>query len=199
MRERKPNRMRGYDYSTPGAYFVTICVKNMECVFGSVTDGVMILNECGHIANHCWNDVLNHYANIELDAYCIMPNHFHGIVGITVGNGIANRNGIFNETVGNGILNGNDMFNETVGNGLKPFPTTTPCLSEIIRAFKTFSSRRINEMGAGICFRWQKSFYDRIIRDDGELNRIRQYIINNPAKWNADRNNELMGDEYAGS
>ena len=91
-----------------------------------------------------------------------MPNHIHGIINIIEIN---------------------------VGNGLKPFPTKKYSLSEIMRGFKTFSSRRINEQQNDFHFQWQKSFYDRIIRDEDELNRIRKYIVDNPPNWEADRSN----------
>lgn len=182
MRNRKLNRLPNFDYSSPGAYFVTICVHGREHVLGSVIDGVMHLTPSGKIAASCWQDLPNHYLNCRLDEFVIMPNHVHGIVCI-------------NEPVGNGLT----------GNGFKPFPTETPItttikklhgLPEIIRGFKTFSSRRINEIRCRDrfvtdphVFQWQKSYHDRIIRNEEELNRIRQYITENPANWQHDEEN----------
>ncbi len=157
MMQRKRNRKKGYDYSTPGAYFITICIKHRNEQFenvlhenrislGEITNNKMVLNKYGKIVQHCWNDLSNHYKNIELDEYVVMPDHFHGIICL----GIDNHG-----------------------------------LPEIVRGFKTFSSRRINEGNPPSRFQWQKSYYDRIIRDDNELERIRIYIKNNPVSQHA--------------
>ncbi|MFH1392549.1 MAG: transposase [bacterium] len=172
LRERKLNRLSGYDYSDFGYYFVTICTQNRELFFGDVENQRMILNEFGKIADKCWRDLPNHYWNCKLDEFVIMPNHVHGII-----------------VIDNDTENG---FRFCVGNGLKPFPTNKNkySLSEMMRGFKTFSSHRINKTQNIIFrFQWQKSFYDRIIRNNSELYRIRNYIINNPLKWDFDRNN----------
>lgn len=180
--------MRGYDYAQDGFYFVTICVKNQIECFGSVSDSRMNLNEFGKIVENCWHDLINHYWNCRLDEFIIMPNHVHGIVEI---NNFAR----------------NHMYE---GAGLKPARTDPPArtdlvnnnekcdraklfkysLSEIIRGFKSFSSRRINEINQKNVFRWQRSFHDHIIRDEKSLWRIREYIKNNPSKWEVDRNNQ---------
>jgi len=97
MKDRKLNRLKAYDYSKSGYYFVTICVHNRMEWFGEVENEEMHLNTFGEIANQCWNDLPNHYSNCLLDAFVIMPNHIHGIMVID------NKN--------------------IVGNGLKPFPT----------------------------------------------------------------------------
>jgi hypothetical protein len=97
MRERKQTRLKNYDYSQHGYYFVTICAQNREQWFGKVEKGEMILNPYGKIVNECWDDLPEHYAHCSLDSLVIMPNHVHGIIVID-----------------------ND---KTVGNGLKPFPT----------------------------------------------------------------------------
>lgn len=182
MRQRKRQRLRGFDYAADGAYFITICVQDRACVFGDIRDDTMILNSAGQIVRQCWQDLPHHYSHCVLDAYCVMPNHVHGIVMIAA--------------------------NGRVGNGLKPFPTamlTTTMhdpfptvaakhhgLSEIIRGFKTFSSRRINASDADVSFRWQKSFHDRIIRHEDELQRIREYIVCNPQNWNTDVNHRVI-------
>jgi REP element-mobilizing transposase RayT len=154
-------RLNGYDYSKPGNYFITICTKDREQLFGEIMNEKIILSETGKIVSECWLDLPNHYPNIILDEFMVMPNHFHGIII---------------------IRNGSD-------NNLKHG------LSEIIRAFKSFSSRRINKLNtlnvetglrpvstSTTSYIWQPRFYDRIIRSDNELNRIRVYIKNNPKK-----------------
>jgi len=152
-----------------GAYFITLCTYNRSCIFGQIVDGEMIINEFGKIVKSVWSDLPRHYPDIKLDVSALMPNHIHGIIFI-------------------------------VGAGLKPArtkpaPTDIDCakrypLSEIIRGFKTFSARRINETrnrsGTHV---WQRNYYEHIIRNEDELGRIREYIVNNPAQWQFDRNN----------
>ncbi len=163
---RRSIRLKGYDYSRAGAYFVTICTQNRECLFGDIVDGEMMLNKNGEIVESVWNDLPNHYAHVELDYHIIMPNHIHGIIII-------------------------------VGAGLKPAPTDTEKthgLPEIIRGLKTFSARRINQIrdttGAKL---WQRNYYEHIVRNENELNQIRQYIADNPARWEYDHENPSVG------
>ena len=164
MIKRKPNRLRDYDYSQDGYYFITICTRGRKEFFGDIREGKIDLNRFGETVNQCWYDLPRHYPNSSLDSFVIMPNHIHGIIVID------------NDNV--------------VGNGLKPFPTHG--LSEIIRGFKTFSSRKINEkIEIDNKFQWQKSFYDHIIRGERSLDLIREYIQNNPLKWDLDRENPL--------
>ncbi len=168
MRNRKPNRLKEYNYLQNGMYFVTVCIKDRVNWFGEIKNTQTVLNEYGKIVELCWNDLPNHYGNVLLDTFVVMPNHFHGVIII--------------DNMGNGCANDN------VGNGFKPFPTHG--LSEIIRGFKTFSSRRINEqMPERGKFQWQKSFYDHIIRDELSLSRIREYITNNSLQWDSDVEN----------
>ncbi|MFH1360387.1 MAG: transposase [Candidatus Omnitrophota bacterium] len=162
MKNRKRNRLKNYDYAQAGYYFVTVCAQNREECFGKIVDSQMILNSCGAIAQTCWFDLPNHYHHCGLDEFIIMPNHIHGIV----------------------------MIKNDVGTGFKPVPTyRRHSLSEIIRGFKTFSSKKINASGRKIRFHWQRSFYDSIIRNKKSLNTIREYMRNNPLRWEFDRNN----------
>jgi len=164
MIKRKPNRLRDYDYSQEGYYFITICTRGRKEFFGDIREGKIDLNRFGETVNQCWYDLPRHYPNSSLDSFVIMPNHIHGII----------------------VIDNDDV----VGNGLKPFPTHG--LSEIIRGFKTFSSRKINEkIEIDNKFQWQKSFYDHIIRGERSLDLIREYIQNNPLKWDLDRENPL--------
>jgi REP element-mobilizing transposase RayT len=163
MIKRKSNRLRDYDYSRDGYYFITICTRGRKNFFGDIKEGTMALNRCGEIVNRCWRDLARHYPNCSLNSFVVMPNHVHGIIVIDNG--------------------------DVVGNGLKPFPTHG--LSEIIRGFKTFSSRKINEeIKIDNKFQWQKLFYDHIMRDDKSLENLRQYIMYNPLKWELDIENK---------
>ena len=161
-------RLKDYDYSRNGAYFVTICTKNSRHLFGSIVDQKLIPNRQAEVVTECWLDLPAHYTNCVLDKFIIMPNHVHGII---------------------------IMDNEIVETGLKPVSTAgrvakSYSLSEIIRGFKTFSARKINEYQntRGKAF-WQSRFFDHIIRNREELKRIRQYIIENPLKWELEKNN----------
>ena len=184
MHNRKSPRYQVYDYNSPGYYFITTCVQKFECVFGEIKNKTMIKNDLGIIVEKTWLELIDHYENVELDYYVVMPNHFHGII-------------IINEKLVRGGQQLKTKIN-TVGEGLRPSPThemqsTTITkkygLTEIVRAFKSFSSRRINEMKkAGERFKWQRSFYDRIVRNEKELYFIRRYIEQNPMKWDIEKN-----------
>ena len=172
---RRSIRLKGYDYSQAGAYYVTICVQGRKCLFGDIVVGQMQLNDAGRICISVWNDLPQHYQNMALGKYVVMPNHFHGIVIL---------NGMLNGTpVGAGLSVG---AGSSVGAGLKPAPTHG--LSEIIRAFKTFSARKINAQNKtpGVKL-WQRNFYERIIRDNDEYQYIAEYIKNNPTNWKDDK------------
>ena len=178
IRKRKSIRLTGYDYSRPGAYFVTICVKDHTNLFGSIEKAVMRENEFGKIVRECWNDLPNHYSSVKLDTFVIMPNHIHGIIVIL------------------------DDDHVDVVAGLKPATTPAPTnkikrhgLSEIIRALKTFSARRINEIreSSGVPI-WQRNYYEHIVRTESALHQIRKYIEENPVNWQVN-NGEILSDE----
>ena len=79
---RRSIRLKNYDYSLPGGYFITICTRKRECIFGKIIRGEMILNEFGNIIGHTWQNIPNHFGHIQLDTFQIMPNHVHGIIFI---------------------------------------------------------------------------------------------------------------------
>ena len=173
-------RLKGWDYSSEGSYFVTICTQDRDNLFGRVANGKMELNQYGKIVNQCWFDLPNHYDNIRLDEFVIMPNHVHGIIIID------NRiNYVDVETglkpVSTVIPTETVVPNDTIFTNKTIKPMKHHGLFEFVRAFKTFSGRRINELrqspGKTV---WQPRFHDHIIRDIDEYYRIRQYIINNP-------------------
>ncbi|MBN2045328.1 MAG: transposase [Anaerolineales bacterium] len=160
--ERKPTRLPNWDYSTPGYYFVTICVREMACQLGDVVDEHVILSLEGKIAHQTWLELPNHYPGTGIEPFIIMPNHLHAIIEI-------------------GSTGG---FSDCVAVENPPEKVKEYSLTEIIRAFKTWSARRINLMNdtTGAPF-WHRSFYDRIIRNEGELHAIEKYIQSNPQRW----------------
>ena len=144
---RKNIRLRHFDYSQRGAYFVTICTHDRERLLGDVVDDQVRLNDEGRIVLECWHNLPNHYEHVKLDEFVVMPNHVHGIIVIT------------------DPVRGISLNEERAG--LKPAPTSMHSLSEIVRGFKTLSSRRINRLqdkpGQPV---WQRSFYEHVIRDE---------------------------------
>ncbi len=165
---RRSIRLRGYDYAQPGAYFITICIHDRQCLLGAVIDRQMHWNGFGRVVKNCWSDLSHHYAGATLDSFVVMPNHIHGIVR-------------FGDAEGASLQPGADV----VGAGLKPARfKNRHGLPEVIRGFKTFSSRRINQarQTPGLPV-WQRNYYERVIRNEDELHAAREYVLGNPARW----------------
>ncbi|MDD4900640.1 MAG: hypothetical protein PHS62_00805 [Patescibacteria group bacterium] len=177
MRVRKLNRLPFFDYAQNGFYFVTICVKDREEIFGQVINEKMVLNRCGWVIRNQWQWLAGRFPYLELDEYIVMPNHLHGILMINTDD----------DNVGT-VGAGRDGDNVGTGRDLSLQCGKIKSVSELIGAFKTTSSKLIHYMGYSD-FAWQRSFYDHIIRNEKSLIKIREYIINNPAKWERDRNN----------
>ena len=171
VHHRRSIRLKGYDYTQPGAYFVTMVTQGRECLLGEVAGTEIRLLRSGTIAQRAWLDLPRHYPHVQLDEFCIMPNHLHGIVVLT------------NDRRGGSIQ---------VKEGMSDSNQTRPYLPEIVRAFKSFSARRINALRhtPGIPV-WQRNYYEHIVRDEAEWERIRAYIRDNPRRWAQDHENPL--------
>jgi putative transposase len=175
--KRTSIRLPNHDYSSPGAYFITACTKNRELLFEAPDARLAV--------ESAWHLVLEIFANIELDEFVVMPNHVHGIVWIK-------GNGSYRLHPGTWKSD----FDAQRRDGQPSIPTLEnpkyETLSNIIGAFKTTAATRINKLRGqlGVAV-WQKSFYDHIIRNDRELERIQEYIRNNPFKWGEDRDNPV--------
>ena len=176
---RRSIRLPGYDYSSPGAYFVTICVQGGECLLGQVVDGEMLLNEWGQIAWDCWQAIPEHFPHVELDTWVIMPDHVHGIIIITESAVRAQHAAPLQERIPQHERAPVQSPRTNVQPG---------SLGAIVRSFKSAATRRINQLRdmPGTPF-WQRNYWEHIIRDDRSLNRIREYIDNNPARWPEDQ------------
>jgi putative transposase len=161
---RRTLRLPKYDYSQAGAYFVTICVNQRERLLGDIVEGEMQLNDYGKTVRDCWHDLPHHYSGIELDAFVVMPNHMHGMI-VLVGAGLPRPYG-------------------------DPIPPKQPALGQIVAYYKYQSTKAINliRQAPGTRF-WQRGYYEHIVRDDKSLDRIREYIVNNPRRWELDREN----------
>ena len=165
---RRSVRLTGYDYSQAGAYFITTCVQDRMLLFGEVVDGEMRLNEYGEIVRREWERTGKIRQDVGIDAFVIMPNHFHGIIVIDPGRGTLQR----------------APTTERFG---KPTSNTIPT---IVRLFKSTTTRQINEhRGTPSIAVWQRNYYEHMVRSEKSLNRIRQYIADNPLQWAMDREN----------
>lgn len=181
MRQRRSIRLKNYDYSQAGAYFVTICAQNRECLFGEIVDGVMQLNDAGLMVQSVWNDIPTFYPNVETDAFVVMPNHIHGVV-VLVGATPRGR-----PDIGRG--------HPDIGQAQRPAPTLHLTLGDVVHRIKTMTTKRyadhVKHSGwpAFPGRLWQRNYYEHIIRDEASLARIREYISNNPWRWALDHDN----------
>lgn len=183
---RRSIRLKGYDYTQTGAYFITVCTWQRQCLLGEVVNGEMQLSRYGEAVKFNWDILPKRYNGVQLDAFIIMPNHVHGIIFLHD----SGWEGAGLET----------LFPTTATLAVKPAPTESIAsaksshqqskiygLPEIVRGFKTFSSRRINQLRsqAGIPV-WQRGYYEHIIRHKESLTAIRDYILKNPWNWHND-------------
>lgn len=180
-RRRKPNRLKNFDYSKSGWYFVTICTQNREYLFGQAENGKMILNAVGKIVARCWYDLPRHYPNCRLDEFIIMPNHLHGIIVITGDRRVDDDVGT-NNTVGTI----HELSLQRVSLQLNRRRMLLP---KIIGFLKMNSAKQINQIRKTPSNPvWQRSFYDHIIRNEKSYWQIKKYIYENPLHWLDDRN-----------
>jgi REP element-mobilizing transposase RayT len=189
---RKPNRIKGYDYLQDNLYFVTSCVQDRVCCFGTIANGKMILNEYGQIAEQQWHWLGEQYPYVVLHEFVVMPNHIHGIIEI-------NRS-----IVGTGHDNNGTGCDVGTGRDLS-LPIKIKSLSELMGAYKTTTSKKIHLLDdrdnldrdnldrdrsrpvPTKTFEWQRSFHDHIIRDEKSFETISNYIANNPSQWEQDK------------
>lgn len=175
---RRSIRLKGYDYTQPGAYFVTICTYKRVWLFGDVVDGRMRLNPFGRIVADEWRRTERLRDNVALDAFVVMPNHVHGIIVIAA------------DPDGDGSNHCRDTARRVPTGTNRRFGQPRPgSLPTIVGAFKSACTRRINRLrvaaGAPV---WQRNYYEHVVRNRRALERIRRYIRQNPARWHRDRN-----------
>ena len=164
IHHRHSIRLRDYDYRSAGAYFVTICTFQRECLFGDVVDGEMRLNSLGEIAREEWLRTEIVRKNVSMDAFVIMPNHFHGIL----------------------------LMDDSCRGEAAPRPVMAGSIGAILGQFKSIVTKRINALRDNPgCPVWQRNYYEHVVRNEGDLANIRQYIANNPLKWDLDENNPV--------
>ena len=169
-------RLQNWNYGWNGKYFVTIVTKNREHYFGKIGNKKIQFTEIGGIADKYWHEIPEHFPFVVLDEFCVMPNHIHGIVVIDNKTGNTCRDVACNVST-----------NESNTNKMSIISPKSGSLSTIIRSFKSAVTKFANENNYN--FGWQSRFYDHIIRNEKSLNRIRDYIRNNPENWNIDKFN----------
>ena len=198
-RHRRSIRLPGYDYSYPGAYFITICTQNRQFLFGDIAGGTMQLNDAGRMVERCWDEIPTHFPNVQLDEFTIMPNHIHGIVVIND----------FSSELGAKPCVGAKNFSPLQGSLRQPLHPplrqplnpphqphgTSKTIGSVIRGFKIGVTKWMRQHTL-MHEVWQRNYWEHIIRDEPELNRIREYISNNPATWDSDtlHNENRQGD-----
>ncbi len=179
--QRKSLRYKGYDYASVGAYFVTVCVRYGRCLLGEVCDGEMIPNEAGRMVETCWHELANRFPTLALDEFQVMPNHVHGIVWLRPPVG-AQQSAPVVDPAGAASGAPTDVHDPT-GNGL----INSPTLGQVMRSFKSKSALAANQTLQRSGHFWLRNYWDRIIRDDRELDDIRAYIRTNPQRWQDDQ------------
>jgi putative transposase len=173
--------LKGYDYTQPGGYFITINFQDKECLLGKVTNDKIHLNDAGEMIKRWWEKISIEFINIKLDEYIIMPNHIHGIIFIV---GADPR-----------VCPYDKMNNHVRIKGEHTGSPLQISLSRLIQWFKTMTTNEYiqnvkrNDWQPFNKKLWQRNFYEHIIRNENGLKAIRQYIINNPQKWHLDRQN----------
>jgi REP element-mobilizing transposase RayT len=194
LHRRRSIRLRGFDYTSGGQYFVTICTHEKDCLFGEVIQDQMFLNKEGKIVWECWMDIPKHFSNacVFEEAFVVMPNHVHGIVEI-----VADDAGVH--------CGGKADRRENMPSGCRGTaccaPTEYPAfqniipgsLGTIIRSFKSAVTKRINDLwSVSDQSIWQRNYFERIIRNEKELERMQDYILNNPSHWGQDEENPAL-------
>lgn len=158
IHHRRSIRLKGYDYSKAGAYFVTICIHQRLPLLGEIENGAIALTPAGEMVQTIWNEIPSHYLNVGLDAFVVMPNHVHGIL-------ILESN-----------CNQSSMTLGDVVHRFKSFTTTKYRYGVNQKQWQPFVGRL-----------WQRNYYEHIIRNEESCDRLRQYITNNPLSWESDR------------
>lgn len=176
IHHRRSIRLRGYDYTQAGLYFVTLCVQNRECLFGEIMDGGMRLNDAGKMIRAVWDEIPAHYPDADIDAFIAMPNHIHGIIAIV---GAGPR----------ACPDHGQPLHHGLPRGVAPTGLSLP---DVVHRFKTMTTKRytdgVKQLGwpPFSAKLWQRNYWEHIIRNESECHRVREYIHNNPFQWERD-------------
>ena len=200
IHHRRSIRLKGFDYSQEGFYFITICCENRKHRFGEIENGEMILNECGQIAYNEWVKLSERFPNFELDVFQIMPNHIHGIIALVGATLAVAPNDVDDAVAPNDVDDAvapNDVDDAVAPNNsdiratARVAPTVIHTVSDMVGAYKSLVANACldiykskNEMMGKL---WQRNYYEHIIRNEQSYLTISKYIMNNPAKWAEDK------------
>ncbi len=195
MKQRKPTRLKDYDYSKGGGYFVTICTKNRMNRFGDIVNGEMVLNSSGKIASSMIAGITKVFNNILIDRFIVMPNHVHCIINIIenlpVGNASERRITQSSQTFIERLTPNAAMSSEMRSVDDTPNDRTKMLLSKVVQLYKSSVTKRVKKIEKSVYSLWQSSFHDRIIRNEREYGNIQLYIVNNPLRWELDIENNI--------
>ena len=170
IHHRRSIRLKGYDYSQNGAYFLTICVHNKKCLFGKIVNNEIKLNDAGRMLEEEWSNLAIRFKNIQLDEHVVMPNHFHGIIMVEAP-----------------LVGAQDATQVET-----PPTKSAPAISNMVGAFKSITTCQYID---GVKIRgwppfkkklWQQNYYEHIIRNEASLEKIRNYVLGNPSNWSMD-------------
>jgi len=175
MPRRKPTRLASFDYRAPGAYFITLVTHERACLFGGVEGGTMVLNAAGWMVEDWWLSPPGKFPNVALDTHIIMPNHFHGLVALNADFSVGVDPRVGPEKSG--------------AHTSAPLQRKFVSLPEIMRWFKTMTTNAYIRNPPFNKHLWQRSYHDRIVRNETELNRLRECVANNPIRWHLDQEN----------
>ncbi len=164
LHHRKSIRLKHYNYSQNGAYFITLCAKNRQCLFGEIINNKITLNDLGNIVREEWKKSFQIRYELEIDEFVIMPNHFHGIVFIT--------------------RKSEQGYNYKSNSDQGP---KNKSISSLVAGFKSSVTSKINALQKQTSESvWQRNYHEHVIRNEKSLQRIREYTINNPLTWKED-------------
>ena len=189
VHHRRSIRLPSYDYAQPGAYFLTICLEDRRCLFGRIALDEMALNDAGRMIGRWWLELPRKFRHVSLDAHVVMPNHFHGILVI------ADAGGLEGEDLGahaGAPLPGGEASVLSAHAGA-PLPRVvqwfkTMTTNEYIRGVKDSAWSRFDGT------LWQRGYYERVVRDEAELEKFREYVFSNPLRWADDHENPCRAD-----
>ncbi len=179
IHHRRSIRLRGYDYSSPGRYFVTMCVADRHARFGAVVHGRMVLSEAGRIAAECWRAIPQHFPHVTLDEWVVMPNHVHGIIAIDAPGRVVGAKNLSPIAEDTGVVGAKNLSPMDAGaKNLSPQHGTSRTVGSIVRGFKIGVTKAVGAL-------WQRNYYEIIIRNEAALRNIRAYIRFNPQNYEA--------------
>jgi REP element-mobilizing transposase RayT len=181
--------VQGYDYTQAGAYFITICTRDRECLLGKVVNGEVQLNDTGRLVESVWLQTATVRPNIDLDAFVVMPNHFHAIFFIHESPGLPGATHRVAPT---------KNYSSSADKPCRPAGSKPRSVGAVMAQFKSLVTKRIHNTRQYRCGSiWQRNYYEHVIRDEESLNRIREYIFTNAVRWDLDRENHQAAGKDA--